>query len=498
MTDAVVVGSGPNGLAAAVTLAQAGLAVTVFEAADEIGGGTRSAQLTVPGVVHDVCSAIHPFGVSSPFLTTLPLRDHGLQWRWPDIDLAHPLDGGRAGVMLKSLPATAVGLGRDRDAWRQVFGPLVERFDRLAPDILGPMLHVPRHPLVFARFGLRAGLPATVLARRFRTDEARALFGGCAAHVFRPLTQPVTAAIGVMLLAAGHHAGWPVAAGGSHAITHALAGLLKELGGMIETGVRVRGLSELPDTRVTLLDTSPQGLLDIAGDRLPDRVRRAMQRWAYGPAAFKLDLAVEGGIPWTAEECRSAGTVHVGGTLEEIAAAELDAHRGRMPAKPFVLVGQQYLCDPQRSSGDIHPIWAYAHVPHGYTGDADRGGARPDGALRARHPRADSGTGRDDPSGIRGVQPQLRRRRHRHWRQQRAAAAPATTPVGRPVQHRHSRRVPLLLRHSARRRRPRHVRPPRGAKRSPPPWRAPGVIYPRDDLASFLARASSTRWGCSL
>jgi phytoene dehydrogenase-like protein len=368
--DAVVVGSGPNGLAAAVTLAQAGLSVTVLEADDEIGGGTRTEELTVPGVLHDVCSAVHPFGVASPFLATLPLADHGLAWRWPEVDLAHPLDGGRAGVLVRSLPGTVAGLGADGRAWARTFGPLVEHFGDIATEMLGPFVHVPRHPLTLVRFGLRAGLPATALARRFRTDEARALFAGAAAHVFRPLRELGTAGPGVMLLASGHAVGWPVAAGGSHAITRALAGLLGQLGGTIETGVQVSALAELPPARVTLFDVTPSALVDIAGDRLPTRVRRAFSRWKYGPGAHKLDLAVDGGIPWAAEACRRAGTVHLGGTIEEIAAAELAVHRGRMPERPFVLVGQQYLCDPERSAGNVHPIWAYAHVPHGYTGDA--------------------------------------------------------------------------------------------------------------------------------
>ncbi len=368
--DAVVVGSGPNGLAAAVTLAQAGLSVTVLEAADEIGGGTRTAELTVPGVLHDVCSATHPFGVTSPFFASLPLGEYGLEWRWPEIDVAHPLDGGRAGVLVRSLDDTVAGLGPDGKAWHRTFSRLVEHFDELAPEVLGPIVHVPRHPITLKRFGLHALLPATALAHRFHTDEARALFAGCAAHIIQPLNRPVSSAVGVMMATAGHAVGWPVAAGGSQAITTALAGLLEHLGGTIETGVPVTSLAQLPSARVTLFDTSPGALVSIAGDRLPARTRRAFSRWKYGPAAYKVDLAVEGGIPWTAGACRRAGTVHVGGTLEEIAASEADVHRGRMPARPFVLVCQQYLCDPQRSSGDIHPVWSYAHVPNGYDGDA--------------------------------------------------------------------------------------------------------------------------------
>ena len=368
--DAVVVGSGPNGLAAAITLAQQGLSVRVLEAADQVGGGTRTAELTVPGVLHDICSAIHPLAAASPFLTSLPLAEHGLEWRWPEVDLAHPLEGDRVAVLFRCLDDTAAGLGIDGAVWRRTFGPLAERFDDLVDDLLGPFIHVPRHPVTLARFGWRATPPATVLARRFRTDQARALFASCAAHVIRPLTRPSTASVGALLIAAAHHVGWPVAAGGSQAVAAALAGLLAKLGGTIETGVRVSTLAQAGPARIALFDTSPRAFVRIAGDRLPAGPRRGLARWRYGPAVFKLDLAVEGGVPWLAEPCRRAGTVHVGGRLEEIAAAEADVHHGKVSDRPFVLVGQQYLCDPQRSQRNIHPIWAYAHVPHGYSGDA--------------------------------------------------------------------------------------------------------------------------------
>ncbi len=370
MTDAIVVGAGPNGLAAAVAFAREGFSVTVLEAAAEIGGGARSAELTVPGVLHDVCSAVHPMGVASPFLRSLPLEDHGLRWRWAEIELAHPLADGRAGVLWRSIDATADGLGDAGARWRRLLGPAARAFDTLAEDVLRPVQHVPRHPLALARFGVTAMQPATLVARRLQGDTARALFAGCAAHAMHPLERPATAAIGLMLVAAAHHRGWPVAEGGSGTITSALASLLRSHGGRIETGVRVTSLRDLPPARVTLLDIAPTALVAIAGDRLPPRVRRQLRRWRYGPSAFKLDLAVEGGVPWTAEACRRAGTVHVGGTLDEIAHAERTVHRGRIPERPFVLVAQQYLADPGRSSGDVHPVWAYAHVPHGYTGDA--------------------------------------------------------------------------------------------------------------------------------
>lgn len=370
-TDAVVVGSGPNGLAAAVRLAQAGLRVMVLEAAPTIGGGTRTEELTLPGLLHDVCSAVHPFALASPYLSTLPLADHGLVWRWPEVDLAHPLDDGTAGVLVRDLDETCRGLGVDGRAWRGVFGPLVRHFDALADDILGPILRWPDHPVQMGRFGLRAGLPATVLARRFRTPQAQALFAGSAAHAFRPLSRPVTASVGVMLTAAGHRHGWPVPQGGSAAITDALASLLTELGGEIVTGHAVRSTADLPTARITMLDTGPQAAAEILDDRLPRRRQRAYRRWRYGPGVFKVDLAVRGGVPWTAEAARRAGTVHVGGTLEEIAEAEAAVCRGEMPDRPFVLVAQQSLADPTRAADGVHPVWAYAHVPSRWEGDGE-------------------------------------------------------------------------------------------------------------------------------
>jgi phytoene dehydrogenase-like protein len=370
MTDAVVVGAGPNGLAAAVALAQAGLRVTVLEGADEIGGGTRTAELTVPGVKHDVCSAIHPLGVASPFFSSLPLHEHGLTWRWPEIDVAHPLDDGTAGVLLTSLDATADRLGSDGKRWRAVFGPLVEHIDELTGDVLGPMLKVPGHPVGMLRFGLRAGLPATVLGQSFRTERARALFAGCAAHVYRPLSSLASSAVAAMMIATGHRHGWPVAEGGSMAISRALAGLLESLGGSVVTGTMVRSLRDLPAARVALFDVTPTAFVEIADGRLPPRRARAYRRYKYGPAAYKLDLAVREGVPWTAQDVRRAGTVHVGGSAADIAQAEADVGRGRMPERPYLLVGQQYVADPTRSVGDVHPVWVYAHVPNGYGGDA--------------------------------------------------------------------------------------------------------------------------------
>ncbi|MEK6328632.1 MAG: NAD(P)/FAD-dependent oxidoreductase [Actinomycetota bacterium] len=367
MSDAIVVGSGPNGLACAVALAREGLAVTVLEAEDTIGGGTRSGELTVPGLVHDLCSAVHPMAVGSPFLQSLELDRHGLQWRWPEVDCAHPLDDGSAGVMLRSIDETARGLGPDGSAWRRVFEKPARSLDVLMEDMFQPFLHVPKHPLRLVNFGLRAAAPATALGRAWRTPQARALFGGVAAHAISPLGRPMSSAVGMALISACHRFGWAVARGGSQSIADALAAELRERGGRLETGVRVK---ELPAADVVVFDLAPTGVAEIAGDRLPRRVARAFRRYRHGPGAFKVDFAVEGGVPWTNEACRRAGTVHCGGTFEEIAAAERAVNRGRMPEPPFVLVSQQYLADPDRSSGDVHPVWSYAHVPHGYTGDA--------------------------------------------------------------------------------------------------------------------------------
>lgn len=367
---AVVVGAGPNGLAAAVTLARGGLQVTVFEAADEIGGGVRSGELSVPGVLFDHCSSTHVMGAGSPCLRTLDLAPYGLEWLWPEIDLAHPVDSGGAGALYRSVARTAEGLGADGPAWRRLFGPLATDAEALTDAVMRPLLTVPRHPLRLARFGLHALQPATLVARRFRTEAGRGLFGGAAAHLFGPLHQPLGASVGLMIIAAGHRYGWPVAKGGSGAIATALAALLTEAGGRIETGVRIRSLDELPPCATVLLDLAPAAAATLLGDRLPPRARRAYRRYRPAPGAFKLDLTVEGGVPWRAEACRRAGTVHLGGSFEQIAHAEREVHLGRMPARPFLLVSQQYLADPGRSAGDLHPVSAYAHVPHGYTGDA--------------------------------------------------------------------------------------------------------------------------------
>jgi phytoene dehydrogenase-like protein len=370
MSDAIIVGAGPNGLACAATLASRGVAVTVIEAATTIGGGTRSSELTLPGLIHDDCSAVHSMAVGAPALTSLGLERHGLEWAWPEVDVAHPLDGGDGAAIYRSIETTAAGLGSAGSAWKRCFGASAANFDALSEEIMRPVLHLPRHPLALTRFGLPALAPATALARRFDGEPARALFGGVAAHSFSPLNRPFSSAVAMALICAGHRYGWPVARGGSQAIADALAAVIVANGGKIETGRWVGSLDELPATDAVVLDLAPGAIADLAGERLPARVARAYRRYKHGPGAFKVDLAVEEGIPWSEELARRAGTVHAIGSFAETVAAERETNRGRMPQRPFVLVCQQYLADPSRSVGDTHPVWAYAHVPSGYTGDA--------------------------------------------------------------------------------------------------------------------------------
>lgn len=370
MSTAVVVGSGPNGLAAAVHLAAHGVQVRVLEAQPTIGGGCRSSEPALPGVVADDCSAFHPLAAASPYLAGLGLEEHGLRWLWPEVQLAHPLEGGREAVLWQDLPRTVAGLGADGRAWDRLVGRVARSFGPLVDELLGPVLHVPRHPLALAGFGLEAVLPATLTARRWRGEEARALFAGIAAHAFAPLSAPLTTSVGLVLAAAAHAVGWPVAEGGSGAIASALAARLAQLGGTIETNAAVTSARQLDAADLVLLDVAPGAAARLLAGRLPASTAAAYTRYRHGPAAFKVDFAIEGDIPWRGEHSRRAGTVHVGGTFEEVAAAEAKTARGRMPARPFVLVGQQYLADPTRSRQGINPIWAYAHVPHGYAGDA--------------------------------------------------------------------------------------------------------------------------------
>jgi len=371
MSAAVVVGAGPNGLAAAIRLAQSGLDVTVVEGTPSIGGGTRTSELTLPGVLHDHCSAFHPMGVGSPYLRRLGLERYGLRWCWPEIDCAHPLDSGEAGLLWRSVERTTEGLGgADGDRWRRTFERSARDFDALADDLMRPIAHLPDHPVQLARFGPGTLLPASVTARRWHTDKARALFGGVAAHAFVPLHRPLSSAIGRTIISAGHRHGWPVAQGGSRAITDAMARLLDELGGKVRTDTMVRTVADIPAADIVMLDLAPRAIADLYGDRLPARVARAYRRYRHGPGAFKLDLAIDGDVPWTNPDCGRAGTVHLGGRFEEVAETERAIARGRMPERPFTLVGQQYLADPSRSSDGINPLWVYAHVPHGFTGDA--------------------------------------------------------------------------------------------------------------------------------
>jgi phytoene dehydrogenase-like protein len=367
--DAVVIGSGPNGLAAAITLARAGRAVLVIEGRDSVGGGMRTAELTLPGFRHDICSAVHPLGVASPFFRSLPLEEHGLRWIQPAAPLAHPLDHGQAIVLERSIDATAAYLGRDGAAYRRWMAPLAGQWEAILADLLGP-LRLPRHPVSFARFGVGAILPAAGLARAwFRGQRARALFAGLASHSIMPLGKPVTAAYGLMLGLLAHGVGWPMPAGGSQSIADALASYLRSLGGEISTGWWVRSLDELPPASAYLFDITPRGLLRIAGDALPAGYRRTLGRYRYGPGVFKLDYALDGPIPWRNPTVGRGGTVHVGGTLAEIVASERDAWQGRHSPRPFALVVQPSLFDPSRAPAGKHTVWAYCHVPNGSTVD---------------------------------------------------------------------------------------------------------------------------------
>lgn len=368
--DAVVVGAGPNGLAAAVELARSGLRVLIVEAHRRVGGGLRTEELTLPGYRHDVCAAVHPMGVASPFFRELELEAHGLEWVHPPIPLAHPLDGDRVAVLDRSVDETAGGLGPDGAAYSSLMGPLVRGWDDLAPLLLGPP-RFPRRPVLAARFALAAVRSARGLARsRFDAPEARALFAGMAAHSFLPMDRSPGAAFGLALGAAGHAVGWPVARGGSSSIADALAGLFRELGGEIRTDSPVRALEDLPPARVVLLDLTPRQVLEVAGDRLPTGYRRRLSRYRYGPGAFKVDWALSEPIPWRAEVCARAGTVHLGGTLDEIAASEEAVWRGEVHPRPFVLLAQPSLFDDTRAPDDGHTAWAYCHVPNGFQDDA--------------------------------------------------------------------------------------------------------------------------------
>jgi len=368
---AIVIGSGPNGLAAAIVLAQAGLDVEVRETAPTPGGGARSAEVTLPGFVHDLGSAVHPMALSSPFFSTLPLREHGLEWIWPDASVAHPLDDGTAVMLERDVARTAAQFdSSDAKAYRNLFEPLVTHWDTLKTELLKPVVRIPTHPFLLGRFGLHGVQPATLLARSsFRNSRPRALFAGSAAHSFLKLESPLSSAFGLMLSAAGHAVGWPIPKGGAQQITNALAGVLRSFGGKIVTNAQVDTLDELGSPDLTLCDVTPRQFLRLAHRQLQGRpYRRLLERYRYGPAVFKVDWALREPIPWRAKECLRAGTVHLGGTLDEIAASERAVWQGTALDKPFVLLSQPSLFDSTRAPAGQHTVWGYCHVPNRWPG----------------------------------------------------------------------------------------------------------------------------------
>ncbi len=367
--DAIIVGSGPNGLAAAITLARARRRVLLVEGHDTIGGGTRTLPLTLPGFLHDICSAIHPLGLGSPFFRTLPLGRYGLQWIEPLAQIAHPLDDGTAILLHRSVDDTARPLGRDAAAYKLLIGTLARSWPQIERNVLGPF-RWPRHPFALARFGLPALLPASLLLRIvFRDERARALLAGVCAHSMLPFTRPVSAAAGLMLAILGHRYGWPLPIGGSQSIANALARHFQALGGEIVTGRFAQSLNDLPLAHAYLLDVSPSGLVKIAGKHLPARYKERLGSYRYGPGVFKIDYALSGPVRWRARECSLSATVHLGGTLPEIEQSESAVWHGRHPERPFVLVAQQSLFDPTRAPEGRHTLWAYCHVPNGSTVD---------------------------------------------------------------------------------------------------------------------------------
>lgn len=366
--DAIVVGSGPNGLAAAITLQRAGVSVLLVEAKDTIGGGLRSAELTLPGYIHDVCSAIHPMAAGSPFFSSLPLHEYGLEFIKPTYAAAHPFDNGNAAILYNTLEETASSLGQDAPWYRKLIGPFVKGFDPLMRDILGP-LRIPSHPLLLARFGLRALQSATMLGKSFTTEQARGLWAGIAAHAILPFDKLATAAIGLILISAAHVHGWPLPKGGSGSIAKALLAHFISLGGQVMTNFHVRSLSQLPSAHATLFDITPRQLLEIAGHTFSPVYKRQLQRYAYGMGVFKVDWALDSPIPFQNPLCRRAGTIHIGNTFTEIAASEKQTWQGKHAARPFVLLAQQSIFDISRTPEGKHTAWGYCHVPHSSTVD---------------------------------------------------------------------------------------------------------------------------------
>jgi len=362
--DAIVVGSGPNGLSAAIALQQAGLSVLILEAKDTIGGGLRSAELTLPGFMHDICSAIHPLAAGSPFFNTLSLDQHGLEYIYPEMAAAHPFDDGTAAALSGSVEDTAATLGIDKETYVNLFTPLVKSWPGMVKDVLGP-LRFPKHPLDMAAFGVNALRSASSLVAKFKTKEARGLWGGMAAHSLQPLSNLSTSAFGLVLMTVGHLNGWPVPLGGSKQIANALASYFLSLGGKIETGMHVRSMADIPPSRTVLFDLTPKQILQIAGERFSSIYKWQLQRYRYGMGVFKIDWALDGPIPFTAPECHKAGTIHLGNTFEEIAKGEAQAAAGVLPEKPFVLLAQQSLFDSMRAPEGKHTAWAYCHVPNG-------------------------------------------------------------------------------------------------------------------------------------
>ena len=456
--DAVVVGSGPNGLAAALMMARAGYAVDVFEGADTPGGGCRTAELTLPGFRHDVCSAVHPLAAASPFFLRTDLAARGVTLLTPRVAFANPIDGGRAGAVAGSVPDTANGLGADAAAYRRLLGPLVRDAGSILPAILAPLRSVPAHPVAVGRFGLEGLLPASLLVRGFGTPEARALLAGVSAHSFLPLHAPGSGGFGLLLTMLAHSVGWPVVEGGSGRLVDALVGELTALGGQVITGQWIKSLQELPPARATLLDVTPRQFIAMAGDALPARYARALAGFRYGPGICKVDWALSGPVPWTAAACREAGTLHLGGTFEETARSEAEVTAGKHPERPFCIVAQPGIVDSSRRPGGPADAVGLLSCAVRLDGGHDRPDRGADRALRPRLPGPDPGPGHPDGRRGRGAQPELHRRR---YRRRPRHAAPDDLPAGHPVEplpDRPAGRLPVLVIHLAGRRGARHVR----------------------------------------